>query len=76
MLRISNRANILLDKTFGAKLGDFGFSVQLPRTVGDRTLLKAPYFARTEGYYPPELSEGLFSPKSDMYSYGVVSYQK
>ena len=28
--------------------------------------------AQIKGYYPPELSEGLYSPKSDMYSYGVV----
>ena len=48
--------------------------MELPKVVGDRTLLKAPCFARTEGYYPPELSEGLFSPKSDMYLYGVVGF--
>lgn len=47
--------------------------MELPRVVGDRTLLKARTFVRTEGYYPPELSEGLYSPKSDVYSYGVVS---
>ena len=62
-----------LDKNFGAKLGDFGFAHELPRVVGDHTLLKAPDFARTEGYYPPELTAGLLSPKSDVYSYGVVS---
>ena len=67
------RANILLDRCFNAKLGDFSFSVELPRVVGDRTLLKATTFVRTEGYYPPELCEGLYSPKSDVYSYGVVS---
>ena len=68
-----NSANILLDKNFTAKLGDFGFAHELPRCVGDRTLLKAPAFARTEGYYPTELSAGLISPKTDVYSYGVVS---
>jgi len=72
MSYLTSRANILLDKCFNAKLGDFGFSVELPRVVGDRTLLKAKTFARTEGYYPPELCEGLYSPKSDVYSYGVV----
>ena len=66
------RANILLDRCFNAKLGDFGFSVELPRVVEDRTLLKARTFVRTGGYYPPELSEELYSPKSDVYSYGVV----
>lgn len=66
------QSQILLDKCFNAKLGNFGFSVELPRVVGDRTLLKAKTFASTEGYYPPELCEGLYSPKSDVYSYGVV----
>ena len=61
-----------MDRNFGAKLGDLGFAHELPRVVSDRTLLTAKYFARTEGYYPPELSEGLYSPKSDMYSYGVA----
>lgn len=72
-LLYTSSANILLDRCFNAKLGDFGFSVELPRVVGDRTLLKAKTFVRTEGYYPPELCEGLYSPKSDVYSYGVVS---
>ncbi len=35
--------------------------------------MTAPGFYRTEGYYPAELSEGLYSTKSDVYSYGVVS---
>ena len=63
------RANILITKDFRAKIGDFGFAVELPRVVGGRTLLDSVSFARTEGYYPPELSEGRFGPKSDMYSY-------
>ena len=68
------RTNILLDRCFNARLGDFDFSVELPlRVVGDHTLLKARTFVCTEGYYPPELCEGLYSPKSDVYSYGVVS---
>ena len=46
------------------------FYVELPRVVGDRTLLKA---VRTERYYSPGLCEGLYSPKTDVYSYGVVS---
>ena len=67
------RANILITKQYHAKLGDFGFAVELPRVVGDRSLINSESFARTEGYYPPELSEGRFGPKSDMYSYGIVS---
>lgn len=40
--------------------------------VDGRTLVTAPGFCRTEGYYPPELSQGQYSTKSDVYSYGVV----
>ncbi len=69
-----SRSNILLDVDFHAKLGDFGFAVELPRMVGDHTLLTATAFARTEGYYPPEISPGLYSPKSDVYSYEVVRH--
>ena len=37
-----------------------------------KTFLTARSFARTEGYYPPEIVRGQISPKSDVYSYGVV----
>ena len=40
--------------------------------VDRRTLVTAAGFCRTEGYYPPELSQGQYSTKSDVYSYGVV----
>jgi serine/threonine protein kinase len=30
-------------------------------------------FARSEGYYPSELTSGKYSAKLDMYSYGAVS---
>ena len=35
-------------------------------------MFTAQAFARTEGYYPSELSMGYFSTKSDVYCYGVV----
>ena len=70
---VMHRANILLlDAHFTAKLGDFGCATELPRTVGDHTLLTVKFIARTEGYYAPELVGGKISPKSDVYSYGVV----
>ncbi|GLT28237.1 hypothetical protein SLA2020_031860 [Shorea laevis] len=62
-------ANILLDKNFCAKVGDFGltklsehgnFSLQL-------------HIVGTHGYMPPEC--GNVSPKVDVYAFGVVLYE-
>ena len=74
----SDRHNILIDQpssdTYIGKLCDFGFSVELPKVREDgRSMFTAKGFARSEGYYPPELMYGRYSPKSDVYSYGVVS---
>ena len=68
------RPNILLDHYFNAKLGDFGFAYEVPEVKQGRTMVTAPSFARTEGYYAPELVHGQVSAKCDVYSYGVVSY--
>ena len=57
---------------FYAKLGDFGFSGEMSKVVDRKTLVTAPGFCQSEGYYPPELSQGQCSKKSDVYSYGVV----
>ena len=66
-------SNILLDGHFIAKLGDFGFCIDLPETSEGRTFVTAPLLARTQGYYAPEICNGKISLKSDVYSYGVVS---
>ncbi len=66
-------ANILIDGQCNGKLGDFGFALQLPEVHQGRTVVRATSFARTEGYYAPELHHGRLSPKCDVYSYGVVS---
>lgn len=39
-------------------------------------MVTASLLARTEGYFPHELSSGNFSDKSDVYSYGVIRYQQ
>lgn len=40
---------------------------------GGKTTFTAKSFARSEGYYPTELSHGQYGPRSDVYSFGVVS---
>lgn len=71
MVTISGRANILLDHRFTAKLGDFGFTREF--IVGGRTMITAPIVAKSLGYCPPEMDTCHLSPKSDVFSYGVVS---
>ena len=66
-------SNVLLDKNYVAKLSDFGLALDLPNVPENKTLVTAPLIARTEGYFPPELTSGKFSQKSDVFSYGVVS---
>ena len=61
-----------MDENYVAKLCDFGVAVDLPQIKEGMTMVTAPLIARTEGYFPPELTSGKFSPKSDVYSYGVV----
>ena len=68
-----NRSNILLDEYLTAKLADFGFSIQIPETVGNVTLINAKDgLPGTNGYRPPEFSDSNYSVRSDIYSLGVV----
>lgn len=65
----------MIDSHESAKICDFGFAIELPGVRADgRSLFTAKSFARSEGYYPSELTSGKYSAKSDVYSYGVVSY--
>ena len=48
--------------------------MSMPRHSSGRTLVSAPMFARTDGYFAPELIGRRVSPKSDIYSFGVVSF--
>jgi len=63
-------ANIFLMKD-RALLGDFGIA----RTSSDTTLTIAGHFVGTPAYMAPEQSTGDVSPRTDLYSLGMVLYE-
>ena len=56
-------------------MSDFGFSIQLPPKKANKTVVTAiDALPGTDGYWPPEYSDGKFSTLSDIYCMGVVSF--
>ncbi|CAI9108185.1 OLC1v1007734C1 [Oldenlandia corymbosa var. corymbosa] len=63
-------SNILLDSEYNAKLSDFGLAKDGP--VGDKSHVSTRIMG-TYGYAAPEyILTGHLTPRSDVYSYGVV----
>lgn len=65
-------ANILLDDNFVAKISDFG----LTRASANRTLttMMTERIVGTRAYMAPEALRGEITSKSDIFSFGVVSF--
>ena len=65
----------MVDGNFNAKIGDFGFTQEMPYTVtGSVTLKTAKCIAKTLGYAAPEIDTCHHSVKTDVYSYGIVGF--
>ncbi|KAM3391716.1 hypothetical protein ACQJBY_013050 [Aegilops geniculata] len=63
-------SNVMLDESFGAKLGDFGLARLVDHAAGVQTMTA---ISGTPGYLDPEcVSTGRASAESDVYSFGVV----
>ncbi|CAM0906364.1 unnamed protein product [Alopecurus aequalis] len=62
-------SNIMLDASFGAKLGDFG----LAKLLNHGNSMQTAVLAGTMGYMDPEYAaSGRASTASDVYSFGIV----
>ena len=65
----------MVDNHFNTKIGDFGFTQEMPKMFSKTVSLKtAKCMAKTMGYNAPEVDICRHSVKTDVYSYGVVSF--
>ena len=63
-------ANVLLDLSFRAKVGDFGLARPLDDSA--KNALQTKRVVGTSGYIPPEYYKGTITTKMDTYGYGVI----
>ena len=66
---LSHSANVLLDLSFRAKVGDFG----LARPIHDTSETRTSRVVGTSGYIPPEYYRGTITTRMDSFAFGVVS---
>ena len=55
------------------KIGDFGLAFEMPKIYEGYSLVTAPVCVKSIGYSAPEIDTNHQSPKTDVYSYGIVS---
>ena len=69
----SHSSNILLDGALRAKIGDFGFAMEMPKPTGGKSFVRTSSVCGTRGYVAPEFHQGEMGPKADVFSFGVVN---
>lgn len=65
--------NILLGRNYVPKISDFGLSKVIRKAGPERFNHSSDNIANSNLNMPPEASEGKFSRRSDVFSFGIVS---
>lgn len=65
-------ANVLLDEHFTAKISDFGLTRASAKHTS--TTVVTDRIVGTRAYMAPEALRGDITPKSDVFSFGVVGF--
>lgn len=67
-------ANILLDENFVAKISDFGLTRASAKHTSTTVMTES--VVGTCAYMAPEALRGEITPKSDVFSFGVVGFPR
>ena len=58
----SHSSNILVDGALRAKIGDFGFAMEMPKPTGGKSFVRTSSVCGTRGYVAPEFHQGECRP--------------